>query len=244
MTTIRLKKDTNRKRILLKQIRKNMIRVKAGCFNMGVEESHSFSLFHNASVTGYGRSSKHYYSGRHEVCFSSDFLLSKFEVTQQVWQAVMNKNPSNFKHCGKHCPVERISWRDAKKFIRRLSSMSALKFRLPTEAEWEYAARAGSSKNQQNCKANSPHAVGIKQPNKWGFYDMSGNVWEWIEDWYGPYAKNKVINPRGPGSGVKRVIRGGSFLNSAKECNATARKGSPPFSKKDFIGFRLAADAI
>jgi formylglycine-generating enzyme required for sulfatase activity len=220
-----------------------MILVKAGCFSMGENKSnHYFSIFNNASVTGYGKTVDKFNHEKHQVCLSRDFLMSRFEVTQKVWLEVMNKNPSQFKKCGKNCPVEQVSWRDVQKFIKKINSQLATKFRLPTEAEWEYVASSDNSANNQSCQDNSTYPVGIKKPNRNGFYDMRGNVWEWVNDWYGDYAKNKVIDPVGPSRGAKKVIRGGSWLNTIKDCSPYIRKGSAPFSKEAYIGFRLAAD--
>ncbi|MFK5892124.1 MAG: SUMF1/EgtB/PvdO family nonheme iron enzyme [Pseudomonadota bacterium] len=243
---------------LVKQIQKNMLEVKSGCFEMGKNsDEYAFSFFKNASVKGYGQTSEKFNNNIHKVCLTRNFLISKFEVTQKIWQAVMNENPSQFRSCGQNCPVERVSWRDVQRFIKRLNKYSSIVFRLPTEAEWEYIAKAGTTvsdnsssffNNYSNntplhkCRASSTYPVGMKKPNAWGIYDVYGNVWEWVADWFGNYSKYKITNPMGPGSGAKRVIRGGSWLNTSKECNSYVRKGSPPYSREDYIGFRLAAD--
>jgi formylglycine-generating enzyme required for sulfatase activity len=160
----------------------------------------------------------------HTVRITKPFYLAETETTQQQWEAVMGTNPSNFR--GPRLPVETVSWNDLQAFVRNLNGGGAGPFRLPTEAEWEYACRAGTnseyafgdviSTNQANYDVhNRTVAVGSFKPNAWGFYDMHGNVWEWCSDWYDSdyYAtcRDGVSDPQGPSDGVLRVVRGGSW---------------------------------
>ncbi len=188
----------------------------------------------------------------HQVTLSS-FSIGRYEVTQEEWQAVMGNNPSNFK--GAKRPVEQVSWDDCQEFIRKLNSKTGKKFRLPTEAEWEYAARGGNksrsykyagSNNIGNVgwygdNANSQtHNVGSKQPNELGLYDMSGNVREWCQDWYGNYSSSAQTNPRGSSSGSYRVIRGGGCYNHAWYCRVSIRNCITPDYRYSYLGLRLA----
>jgi len=154
-----------------------------------------------------------------------DFYICKYEVTQELWEEVMGNNPSEFTE-GENLPVENVSWDDAQEFIRKLNSITGKKYRLPTEAEWEFAARGGNNSkgykysgsddiNQvawyDDNSGNRTYPVGQKAPNELGIYDMSGNVWEWCSDWYGDYPSGAVTNPTGPVNGSNRVFRGGSW---------------------------------
>jgi formylglycine-generating enzyme required for sulfatase activity len=184
----------------------------------------------------------------------SDFQLGKYEVTQAQWQQVMEGNPSYFSGCNE-CPVEQVSWDDIQIFLRKLNAQTGKAYRLPTEAEWEYAARGGNksagykyagSNTLEDVawyagKASSKtHAVGGKQPNELGLYDMSGNVWEWCQDWKGAYTSASQTNPSGPASGAYRVYRGGGWPNTAKHCRVAYREGSTPTLRYLIVGFRLA----
>ena len=185
------------------------------------------------------------------VRITEGFFLGKFEVTQGQWEAVMKKNPSHFKECGKDCPVESVSWKEVQNFLRKLNAKSGRKrYRLPTEAEWEYAARAGTTGDyyDQNLdiiawhggnSEGSTHPVGRKTPNGWGLHDMLGNVWELVEDRYGDYPGGTVNNPRGPGSGSLRVNRGGSWYNYARSCRSSFRNRYRPGNRNEGLGFRL-----
>jgi formylglycine-generating enzyme required for sulfatase activity len=192
----------------------------------------------------------------HQVTISKPFYIQTTELTQGQWQKVMGSNPSYFKDCGGDCPVERVSWNDVQDFIRKLNKMEGIdKYRLPTEAEWEYAARSGgkveeyAGTNSESAlgdyawyNANSgskTHTVGQKLPNSLGLYDMSGNVWEWVQDWYGDYLPGSVTDPVGPSSGSYRVFRGGSWLSHALLCRATSRNNSAPELRRYLLGFRL-----
>ncbi len=205
---------------------------------------------------------------QHEVTISRDFYLGKYEVTQAQWEAVMGDNPSWFD--GKpNNPVEYVSWNDCQDFIDNFNAMRLIsgEFRLPTEAEWEYACRAGTTtrfywgdsdsesvmkqycwyeKNADDGYWTSPHAdeegtqpVGLKLPNAWGLYDMSGNVWEWCQDWYGDYPLGAVVDPIGQESGSYRVLRGGSWLSDAGYCRSAYRVWDWPDDADNYIGFRL-----
>lgn len=191
----------------------------------------------------------------HQVTLS-DFYICKYEVTQKQWRAVMGTDPPElrFKGCD-DCPVERVSWNDIQDFIKKLNQKTGKKYRLPTEAEWEYAARGGSqSKGYKYAgsnnigevawydvnSSNKTHAVGGKKPNELGIYDMSGNVWEWCNDWYGNYSAGSQRNPQGPSSGTGRVLRGGSWYSNAWYCRVSDRYDGNPDGRHGNYGFRLA----
>jgi len=190
------------------------------------------------------------------VTISKPFYLGKYEVTQKQWQAVMGitSNPSNFKE--RTNPVEQVSWDDAQVFIKKLNQKEGgNKYRLPTEAEWEYAARAGSDTEwffgkdpadlgdyawfDKNSNKTT-HPVGEKKPNPWGLYDIYGNVWEWVQDWAEDYKEGKVTDPTGPESGSYRVFRGGSWRNTDERCRSAERGQSLPGFREGNLGFRLA----
>ena len=188
----------------------------------------------------------------HSVILSS-YYIGKTEVTQALWQAVMGSNPSNFK--GADLPVECVSWNDCQEFIRKLNSMTGQNFRLPTEAEWEFACRGGnnsrgykySGSNNLGSVAwydgnsgNKTHPVGTKAPNELGIYDMSGNVWEWCADWYAGYSSGAQTNPTGPYGGSIRVFRGGSWGNFARYCRSSDRFIDYPTVRNFSVGLRLA----
>ena len=173
------------------------------------------------------------------VTLTRSFSLQKTRVTQELWLAVMDTNPSAHRNCAR-CPVERVSYDDVQRFIERLNARSTAKYRLPTEAEWEYAARAGSLGAFGNpgaltqggfiadYPAGSTQPVGSFKPNAWGLHDMEGNanvgnVWEWVADWYGPWAATPAADPIGPANGDLRVLRGGSFQVSAAHSGASCR---------------------
>ena len=178
------------------------------------------------------------------------YWLGRHEVTQAEWQGVMGTNPSNNAGCGQ-CPVERVSWGDAQEFIRSLNGRAGgSRYRLPTEAEWEHAARAGTvgDRHAPNLDAiawywdNSDrhtHPVGQKAPNAWGLHDMLGNVDEWVQDWKGDYPGGAVTDPRGPGSGSDRVTRGGGWDDNAWSCRAPSRNHYSPGIRYNTLGFRL-----
>ena len=187
----------------------------------------------------------------HQVTVGS-FFIGKHEVTQRQWKAVMNNNPSEFK--GDNLPVENVSWDDAQEFISLLNTLTGKNYRLPTEAEWEYAARGGN-KNAKNMYSGSQtvndvawyndnggkktHPVGIKLPNELGLYDMSGNVYEWCSDWYGNYSVSAENDPQGAPSGSYRVERGGSWLFESMNCRVSARYYVDVDFRYSDLGFRL-----
>ena len=188
----------------------------------------------------------------HSVTLSA-FNIGKYEVTQAQWKAVMGNNPSDFAGCD-DCPVENVSWNDAEDFIQELNAQTGMNYRLPTEAEWEYAAKRGkrskgytySGSNDLNSVAwtidnsgRKSHAVGGKQANELGVYDMAGNVWEWCSDWYGEYNSYSETNPTGVSSGQDRVLRGGSWDSDVSGCRLAYRARNFPDIKGDNIGFRL-----
>ena len=205
----------------------------------------------------------------HDVDLTHPFLLGEREVTQQEWRAVMGTTPSRFSECGPKCPVENVTFFDVQQFIAKLNERpgGSLKYRLPTEAEWEFACRAGTTgpfstgdhltTAQANYNGKMPYASfpagefrqhttpGATFPaNPWGLHDMHGNVWEWTADWYGPYPESASANidPRGPASGTKRVIRGGSWFFDANSARCGLRYTHSPQDKGFSLGFRLAAD--
>ena len=171
----------------------------------------------------------------------SDYYIGRCEVTQELWEAVMGRNPSKFK--GAQNPVERVSWSDCQEFVSRLNSLTGRTFRLPTEAEWEYAARGGNKSLHykysgsgniddvawyRDNSGSKTHAVGTKTANELGIYDMSGNVSELCSDWWGGYSAGAQTNPQGPSSGSRRVLRGGSWYSYARLCRVSDRNGSDP----------------
>ena len=188
----------------------------------------------------------------HDVTLS-DFAIGETEVTQELWQAVMGSNPSSFS--GTNLPVEEVSWNDCQTFITKLNQLTGKNFRLPTEAEWEYAARGGNkSKGYKYAGSNTlsdvawygdnssskTHPVQQKQANELGLYDMSGNVYEWCQDWFGGYSSSAQTNPTGPVSGSYRVGRGGSWSGSAKYCRVSLRYDYTPTNYFSYLGLRLA----
>lgn len=191
----------------------------------------------------------------HKVTISKPFYLGKYEVTQAQWQAVMGSTPSQFKGAG--LPVESVSWNDCQEFLEKLQAKSpVLKFSLPTEAQWEYACRAGGRGKftfgdkedglgdyawyDKNADRKT-HDAGGKKPNKWGLYDMHGNVWEWCADWHGAYATGAQKDPTGPSSGVGRVLRGGSWITRQAHCRSAVRDRLRLDNRYNYNGFRVAA---
>jgi formylglycine-generating enzyme required for sulfatase activity len=199
----------------------------------------------------------------HRVTISKPFYLGKYEVTQAQWEEIMGNNPSKFE--GRSNPVEQVSWDDVQMFIQRLNRQEGHnRYRLPTEAEWEYAARAGSASaysfgdNAKNLDRyawyarNSgvwwklgdlvTHPVGQKAPNPWGLYDMHGNVGEWVQDWYAHryYSHSPGTDPRGPSSGSYRVQRGGAYYSYEYNCRSASRADAAPGNSDEGVGFRLA----
>lgn len=183
----------------------------------------------------------------------SDFAIGETEVTQELWRAVMGNNPSQFS--GTNLPVEMVSWNDCQTFIQKLNQLTGKNFRLPTEAEWEYAARGGNkSKGYKYAGSNTlgdvawykdnssdrTHPVKQKQANELGLYDMSGNVFEWCQDWFGTYSSSEQTNPTGPASGSNRVFRGGCWYGNAGICRVSLRDGNTPTSYGSSLGLRLA----
>ena len=190
---------------------------------------------------------------RHEVTLTKACWLGQTEVTQAQWQAVMGNNPSHF--TGKDLPVEQVSWNDAQEFCGKLNAKSLLpagwKFALPTEAQWEYACRAGTAGDYAGTldemawhRANSDdktHPVAAKNANAWGLYDMHGNVDEWCADWYGDYPVGPVTDPTGSNSGSDRVLRGGSWNTGGAGGRSANRLMIAPVVRSIIIGFRVAA---
>ncbi|MCM1170115.1 MAG: formylglycine-generating enzyme family protein [Bacteroides sp.] len=182
------------------------------------------------------------------------FYIGKCEVTQAQWRAVMGENPSHF--TGDENPVECVSWNDAQEFCEKLSAKTGRKYVLPTEAQWEYAARGGKKSKGYKYAGNNnidevawygdnsndrTHAIGTKKANELGIYDMSGNVWEWCSDWYAGYDESDTDNPTGPQNGSTRVARGGSWLNDASHCRVSSRTNDgDPDLRYYSLGFRVA----
>jgi formylglycine-generating enzyme required for sulfatase activity len=210
-----------------------MVNVKGGTFTMGCTSEQGNDCL-NAEKPA------------HQVTLS-DFQIGKYEVTQVQWTAMMGDNPSSFK--GENLPVENVSWDDVQEFIRKLNEMTGGNYRLPTEAEWEYAARGGSqSRGYKYSGSNDAgdvawfrdnsermtHPVGTKKANELGIHDMSGNVFEWVNDWFGNYGGGVQI-PQGASLGSGRVIRGGGWLIDARPARVSARYGLDP-GRRDLSG--------
>ena len=192
----------------------------------------------------------------HDACVS-DFFIAKYKVTQGQWFKIMGNNPSRFSRCGDDCPVEQVSWNEAQEFIHRLNSLTRKKYRLPTETEWEYVCTSGG-KDETYCGGNDidavawydrnsggkTHPVGLKKSNGLGVYDMSGNVWEWVQDWKGNYPSTRQQDPFGPSSNSTRVRRGGSWQYGSAQARATWRSSGYPDDRALDLGFRLVLPSV
>jgi formylglycine-generating enzyme required for sulfatase activity len=188
----------------------------------------------------------------HRVTLTKPFEMGKFEVTQEEWQSVMGGNPSKFSGCAA-CPVDQVNWNDCQDFLKRMNDYSDLYvYRLPTEAEWEFACRGGTTESAPSplgdfawIRDNSgqmTHPVGKKRPNGYGLYDMYGNVWEWCQDYFGEYPKEAVKDPKGPMEGKYRVFRGGGWSSESVDCPAWKRLISEPEDRKLILGFRVVRE--
>lgn len=227
----------------LNKLINNMVYVSGGTFTMG-------------ATSEQGSDAEFYEKPTHSVTLSS-YYICKYEVTQALWRAVMGSNPSKF--IGDNLPVEQVSWYDCQTFINRLNSYTGRNFRLPTEAEWEFAARGGNYSRHykysgsnyisdvawyEDNSGNRTHPVGTKQANELGLYDMSGNVYEWCSDWYGSYSSYSQSNPTGPNSGSFRVIRGGSWIIIARGCRSSIRGNNEPGNRDCGLGLRLVLSQL
>lgn len=217
-----------------------MVAVKGGTFTMGATAEQTGALSDESPT--------------HSVTLS-DFYIGETEVTQELWQAVMGSNPSSFTG-NMQRPVENVSWNDCQTFITKLNELTGETFALPTEAQWEYAARGGNASKgylyysgsnsigdvawYADNSSGTTHPVKSKSPNELGLYDMSGNVREWCADWYGSYSSTSQTNPVGPNTGSNRVLRGGSWISCALYCRFAYRYDNSPSSTSDYDGFRLA----
>ena len=233
-----LKKKENQLSPVIQNLLNNMVRVEGGTFTMG--------------ATGNKKDSYKDERPAHQVTLSS-FSIGKYEITQEEWQTVMGNNPSYFKSAKR--PVENVSWNDCQEFIRKLNTMTGKRFRLPTEAEWEYAAKGGNRGNDYKYagsnnsdfvgwystnSGNCSHEVGRKSSNELGLFDMTGNVLEWCQDWYSFYSSNSQTDPTGPSSGSFRVLRGGCWDSSVYGIRVSNRVSSKPGNSSNCLGFRLA----
>ena len=246
---------TPKQKEILSRLIGNMVRVDGGSFEMGATSEQGSNVTSDEELV-------------HQVTLS-DYYIGKYEVRQSEWEVVMGNNPSYFK--GDDLPVEQVSWEDCHEFIRRLNALTGLNFKLPTEAQWEYAARGGrwskgykySGSNdleevgwswensgvqvltgewdEKKVKKNhcQTHPVGEKHPNELGLYDMSGNVWEWCQDWYGYYNRNTQVDSAGPARGSYRVARGGCWFRDAWFCRVSYRNCQTPVHCYSYLGFRL-----
>jgi formylglycine-generating enzyme required for sulfatase activity len=222
-----------------KDVKLEMVLIPAGKFKMG------------SPVSEKGRSDN---ETQHEVTLTKPYYMGKYEVTQEQWESVMGNNPSISE--GAKLPVTNVSWEDCQEFIKELNAKTSGGYRFPTEAEWEYACRAGTSTaysfgdiitpkdaNIDDSKIGKPVAVGSYKPNAFGLYDMHGNVWEWCEDWYGSLQDGEVMDPKGPAKGEIRVLRGGSLsINNGSNARSSFRHDHlfTPTIRYWSIGFRLA----
>ena len=238
-------KEMEVREIRVGNVQFRMMPVEGGTFRMGADEKQASWAAADEKPL-------------HEVALS-DYYIGQYPVTQGLWRAVTGRNPSNNK-AGDDYPVEYVSWDDCQGFIKKLNDRTGLAFRLPREAEWEYAARGGrqsrgfiysGSDNADEVawhagnsslgfwKGRRTHPVGQKKPNELGLYDMSGNVWEWCQDWYGEYTAETQTDPAGPASGRYRVLRGGSYWCGARHCRVSFRIDGDPGYRYDDFGLRL-----
>ena len=225
-----------------------MVTVEGGTFMMGATDEQVLDAAINEEPA-------------HQVTLS-DYALSQTEVTQELWQAVMGSNPSYFAGNLQN-PVEQVSWNDCQTFINTLNQLTGKTFRLPTEAEWEFAARGGNKSHgykyagsntlgdvawylnnipsqEWGAEGCCPQPVATKTPNELGLYDMSGNVWEWCQDWFSYYEDEELTDPVGPSTGTDRVLRGGCWHTTASACRVSKRYGNMPSYREYMIGLRLA----
>lgn len=222
--------------------RVEMVRVKGGSFTMGNNNTpKGVKLTYEAARP------------EHRVTVG-DFYIGRYEVTQDVWAAVMGENPSKFK--GDRLPVESVTWEEAQRFALLLSQMTGHRFRLPTEAEWEYAARGGKSTPFAGCERGqldrygwycvnserTTHPVGQLQPNAFGLFDMSGNVAEWCQDWMEAYSSAAQDNPRGPREGENKILRGGHYNSTSPACTVFDRAWYLPTGRYEYFGLRLVME--
>ncbi len=237
---VRVSYDANSNSIVFGNNRYKMVYVSGGSFNMGAT-SEQGSDAHDSEKPA------------HRVSVSS-YYIGQTEVTQALWQAVMGNNPSNWK--GDNLPVECVSWNDCQTFIEKLNSLTGRTFRLPTEAEWEFASRGGNNSRGYKYSGSNylgdvawytensnskTHAVATKQANELGIYDMSGNVYEWCSDWYDSnyYKNSDSNNPRGAYTGSGRVFRGGRWYSLARYCRVSYRGYGTPDDRGNYLGLRL-----
>lgn len=219
----------------------DMVRVEGGTFTMGGTREQGEDAFGDESPT-------------HKVTVST-YYIGKYPITQDQWVAVMGSNPSYFK--GGKLPVESVSWYDCQEFVKKLSEMTGKRFRLPTEAEWEYAARGGKKGKRYKYSGGNilkqvgwynensgetSHEVGIKSPNELGIYDMSGNIWEWVQDWKGDYLKEEQVNPTGPETGIERVCRGGGWNREIDRARVSYRGDDQPDLRYCSLGLRIVME--
>ena len=217
-----------------KDVKLKMVLIPAGKFKMGSPESEK---------------ARRNDEKQYEVTLTKPFYMGKYEVTQEQWESVMGNNPSS-RTKGAKLPVTDVSWEDCQEFIKKLNASTKGGYRLPTEAEFEYACRAGTTtaysfgdsltKTDANIDGASVKAVGGYKPNAFGLYDMHGNVWEWCNDWKADYPAGAVTDPKGPATGKYRVLRGGSFGSYVSAARSSSRFNLTPSSRYFFSGFRLA----
>lgn len=226
----------------IEKLQENMILVEGGSFTMGCTDEHGDECFNNEKPT-------------HNVTLSG-FYIGKYEVSFSKWEAVTGEYPSSYDECAE-CPVTQVSPDDFQDFLDSLNSLTGKNYRLPTEAEWEFAARGGSKATptlyagsddindaawySENSNEQA-RTVGEKQPNELGLYDMSGNVWEWCSDYYGEYTDESETNPDGPQSGSNQVLRGGSFSDAEAIIRIPRRNSYSPSTRSGNFGYRLALD--
>ena len=211
-----------------------MIAVEGGTFMMGEDDGFASDLPHQVTV--------------------SNYHIAETEVIQDLWDLVMHDNPSQG-NGGQAAPVENVSWIECQEFISRLNQLTGRNFRLPTEAEWEFAASGGNKTHgytysgsnnindvgwSEDNSGDRTHVVATKQANELGIYDMSGNVWEWCQDWYAPYPEQAQVNPQGPETGTERIVRGGCMWGHTRFCTVFYRMCYPPEFYRGDVGLRLA----